>query len=138
MLASNAKTSKDKCITENNKKKKEEVTAQSQSLHTAHENAPSTSSAACNCPSELSGSLIMSNSVATQYSNSSFYDSTLLTPPDLPSDVEDEVLLAYNPNEPRYCICNQISYGSMIACDNKKCPYEWFHFHGRCKETSKG
>lgn len=25
----------------------------------------------------------------------------------------------YNdPNEPRYCICNQVSYGEMVACDN--------------------
>lgn len=24
----------------------------------------------------------------------------------------------YDPNEPRYCICNQISYGEMVACDN--------------------
>ena len=23
-----------------------------------------------------------------------------------------------DPNEPRYCICNQISYGDMVACDN--------------------
>lgn len=22
-------------------------------------------------------------------------------------------------NEPRYCICNDVAYGSMIACDNK-------------------
>lgn len=25
----------------------------------------------------------------------------------------------YDPNEPRYCICNQISYGDMVACDNE-------------------
>lgn len=31
-------------------------------------------------------------------------------------------------NEPRYCFCNRISYGQMIACDNSKCPIEWFHF----------
>ena len=24
----------------------------------------------------------------------------------------------YDPNEPRYCICNQVSYGDMVACDN--------------------
>ena len=24
-----------------------------------------------------------------------------------------------DPNEPRYCICNQISYGDMVACDNE-------------------
>ena len=21
-------------------------------------------------------------------------------------------------NEPRYCLCNQVSYGDMVACDN--------------------
>lgn len=26
----------------------------------------------------------------------------------------------YDPNEPRYCICNQISYGEMVACDNSE------------------
>ena len=28
----------------------------------------------------------------------------------------------------RYCICNQVSYGDMVACDNDDCPYEWFHY----------
>jgi hypothetical protein len=32
------------------------------------------------------------------------------------------------PREPTYCFCNSVSYGDMIACDNKNCPYEWFHF----------
>lgn len=26
----------------------------------------------------------------------------------------------YDPNEPRYCICNQVSYGEMVACDNSE------------------
>ena len=34
----------------------------------------------------------------------------------------------FDPNEPRYCICNQVSYGDMVACDNTDCPYEWFHY----------
>ncbi|KAF3424406.1 hypothetical protein E2986_07894 [Frieseomelitta varia] len=34
----------------------------------------------------------------------------------------------YDPNEPRYCICNQVSYGDMVACDNSDCPFEWFHY----------
>ncbi|CAB4069999.1 ING3 [Lepeophtheirus salmonis] len=34
----------------------------------------------------------------------------------------------YDPSEPRYCICNQVSYGDMVACDNQDCPYEWFHY----------
>jgi len=33
-----------------------------------------------------------------------------------------------DPNEPRYCICNQISCGDMVACDNEDCPLEWFHY----------
>lgn len=26
---------------------------------------------------------------------------------------------SYDPNEPRYCVCNQVSYGDMVACDNE-------------------
>ncbi|KAL5236662.1 hypothetical protein ACI65C_004072 [Semiaphis heraclei] len=40
------------------------------------------------------------------------------------SITEDNVQL----NEPRYCLCNEVAYNTMIACDNSKCPYEWFHF----------
>ncbi|XP_063220087.1 inhibitor of growth protein 3 [Bacillus rossius redtenbacheri] len=36
---------------------------------------------------------------------------------------------SFDPNEPRYCICNQVSYGDMVACDNKDCPFEWFHYN---------
>jgi hypothetical protein len=25
----------------------------------------------------------------------------------------------FDPSEPRYCICNQVSYGEMVACDNQ-------------------
>jgi inhibitor of growth protein 3 len=25
---------------------------------------------------------------------------------------------SFDPHEPRYCICNQVSYGDMVACDN--------------------
>ncbi|XP_064633598.1 inhibitor of growth protein 3-like [Lineus longissimus] len=34
----------------------------------------------------------------------------------------------YDPNEPRYCVCNQVSYGDMVGCDNDDCPIEWFHY----------
>lgn len=33
-----------------------------------------------------------------------------------------------HPAEPVYCICREVSYGAMIACDNSKCPIEWFHY----------
>ncbi|XP_057708147.1 inhibitor of growth protein 1 [Corythoichthys intestinalis] len=41
-----------------------------------------------------------------------------VSPPDLPID----------PDEPTYCLCEQVSYGEMIGCDNDECPKEWFHF----------
>ncbi|KAK1386481.1 PHD finger protein ING [Heracleum sosnowskyi] len=34
-----------------------------------------------------------------------------------------------DPNEPIYCVCNQVSFGDMIACDNDNCQGgEWFHY----------
>ncbi|KAI8922422.1 inhibitor of growth proteins N-terminal histone-binding-domain-containing protein [Powellomyces hirtus] len=36
--------------------------------------------------------------------------------------------LPIDPNEPTYCMCNQVSFGDMIACDNDDCPIEWFHY----------
>ncbi|KAJ7231451.1 hypothetical protein B0H12DRAFT_1146458 [Mycena haematopus] len=32
-----------------------------------------------------------------------------------------------DPNESRYCYCDQISFGEMIACDHPRCEREWFH-----------
>jgi hypothetical protein len=33
-----------------------------------------------------------------------------------------------DPSEPRYCVCDDISWGTMIACDNETtCEKEWFH-----------
>jgi len=31
-------------------------------------------------------------------------------------------------DERRYCFCNEMSYGDMIACDNPNCCREWFHY----------
>ncbi|KAI5731816.1 hypothetical protein M8J77_016518 [Diaphorina citri] len=36
--------------------------------------------------------------------------------------------LAIDPNEPTYCLCNQVSFGQMVMCDNDLCPHQWFHF----------
>ncbi|KAL1139102.1 hypothetical protein AAG570_009163 [Ranatra chinensis] len=36
--------------------------------------------------------------------------------------------LQHDVDEPTYCLCDQISYGEMILCDNDLCPIEWFHF----------
>ncbi|XP_055793799.1 inhibitor of growth protein 3 [Salvelinus fontinalis] len=44
------------------------------------------------------------------------------------SETNSQVDWTYDPNEPRYCICNQVSYGEMVGCDNQDCPIEWFHY----------
>lgn len=44
------------------------------------------------------------------------------------TDTNSQVDWTYDPNEPRYCICNQVSYGEMVGCDNQDCPIEWFHY----------
>lgn len=31
-------------------------------------------------------------------------------------------------DDKKYCICQSVSYGDMVACDNEACPYEWFHW----------
>eukprot|EP01100_Stratorugosa_tubuloviscum_P015719 TRINITY_DN927_c1_g1_i1.p1 TRINITY_DN927_c1_g1~~TRINITY_DN927_c1_g1_i1.p1 ORF type:complete len:305 (+),score=109.15 TRINITY_DN927_c1_g1_i1:648-1562(+) len=33
-----------------------------------------------------------------------------------------------DPNEPTYCICNRVSFGQMIECENTECKVDWFHF----------
>ena len=30
-------------------------------------------------------------------------------------------------SEETYCVCKRVSFGQMIACDDPKCQYSWFH-----------
>ncbi|KAI8852408.1 inhibitor of growth proteins N-terminal histone-binding-domain-containing protein [Chytridium lagenaria] len=36
--------------------------------------------------------------------------------------------LPIDPNEPKYCVCQQVSFGEMVECDNENCEFEWFHY----------
>jgi hypothetical protein len=53
-----------------------------------------------------------------------------------PIDLE----LPVDPNEPTYCLCNQVSYGEMVACDNPNVcdmpfvysSFDKFHFSCPC------
>jgi hypothetical protein len=27
-----------------------------------------------------------------------------------------------------YCVCQQVSFGEMVGCESKNCPYQWFHY----------
>ncbi|KAJ3615745.1 hypothetical protein Zmor_012332 [Zophobas morio] len=46
----------------------------------------------------------------------------------LTTRIEFDLEMPVDPFEPTYCICHQVSYGEMIACDNFDCPTGWFHF----------
>ncbi|TAQ88989.1 hypothetical protein B7494_g2655 [Chlorociboria aeruginascens] len=39
-------------------------------------------------------------------------------------DIEDEEV----PDNRKYCICQSVSHGDMVACDNEQCRLEWFHW----------
>jgi hypothetical protein len=41
-------------------------------------------------------------------------------------EVDDEGN-AIDPDEQRYCLCNRVSFGTMILCENSGCKAEWFH-----------
>jgi inhibitor of growth protein 3 len=40
------------------------------------------------------------------------------------ADIEDDE----GGDDKKYCMCQSVSYGDMVACDNESCPYEWFHW----------
>ncbi|KAK5129118.1 hypothetical protein LTR08_003906 [Meristemomyces frigidus] len=45
--------------------------------------------------------------------------------PAAPTEAPEEYV---DPDEPRYCVCGDVSWGTMIACDNPdECEKEWFH-----------
>ena len=44
------------------------------------------------------------------------------------SDLLDWEWGATSNNEVKYCICNEVSYDDMVACDYEDCPVEWYHF----------
>lgn len=54
------------------------------------------------------------------------------TKKDVTSDSGDDDLQfigdPVDPNEEKWCVCRQVSFGEMICCDNDLCKIEWFHF----------
>jgi hypothetical protein len=53
---------------------------------------------------------------------------TASAPPLEPAADDEQELETIDPSEPRYCTCGDVSWGTMIACDNEEnCEKEWFH-----------
>lgn len=47
---------------------------------------------------------------------------------DFAANSEQSNTTLYHRDETKYCVCRQISYGEMVACDNDECEMEWFHY----------
>ena len=41
----------------------------------------------------------------------------------------EEINEPHDANEPTYCICQQVSYGEMIACDNEEVCYSTVYMY---------
>ena len=35
---------------------------------------------------------------------------------------------SYDPLEARYCVCDEVAHGDMVACDSGDCALKWFHY----------
>jgi hypothetical protein len=72
---------------------------------------------------ELSSNALSTNhyfNLNNPISSSNLFDN------DINEDYNDQLVGTID--ERRYCFCNEMSYGDMIACDNPTCCREWFHY----------
>jgi inhibitor of growth protein 3 len=61
-------------------------------------------------------------------------------PPDTSNDAvredeETEDVGETEGDDRKYCICQSVSHGDMVACDDEECPNEWFHWE--CVKLTK-
>ncbi|KAH9221481.1 inhibitor of growth proteins N-terminal histone-binding-domain-containing protein [Leptodontidium sp. 2 PMI_412] len=58
-------------------------------------------------------------------------DDEAVTPPRRDADGDDEMGELDDEDgadDKKYCICQSVSFGDMVACDNEACKLEWFHW----------
>lgn len=69
-------------------------------------------------------------SVVTNTSSTSLISPTSQTPRETTTTTvgPDVSEMPYDPTEPTYCYCDQVSFDEMVACDNDDCDIEWFHY----------
>lgn len=41
---------------------------------------------------------------------------------------DDTMDMDEDADDTQYCICERVSFGDMVACDNPKCEIQWFHW----------
>jgi inhibitor of growth protein 3 len=79
-----------------------------------------------------SPSSINDSELSDAESGSGDEDDEAVTPPGGRHGDGDEDMLDLDEDEgsddKKYCMCQNVSFGDMVACDNDSCPYEWFHW----------
>ena len=74
-----------------------------------------------------------SPSAASQDQDSELSDaesghSEVHTPPPAGNRHEEDMDDDEGSDDRKYCMCQKVSYGDMVACDNPDCQFEWFHW----------
>lgn len=41
---------------------------------------------------------------------------------------DDNLDMDEDADDTQYCVCERVSFGDMVACDNPKCDIQWFHW----------
>ncbi|CAJ0607357.1 unnamed protein product [Cylicocyclus nassatus] len=71
---------------------------------------------------------------AVQRQRHHHYQKNVDAPPTSETNTEDDEEISEEDEDEsddsrrKWCFCNEKSYGEMVACDNKACPYQWFHY----------
>ena len=96
----------------NQKRHKKKMTTSSMSLPPSH--PPQSSSSA-----SANANALLHQLQQTHSNDSDEMPSVYINDSGMVVEQTPEGEWVYDPNEPRYCICNQVSYGEMVACDNE-------------------
>lgn len=99
-------------ISNNQKRHKKKMTTSSMSLPPSH--PPQSSSSA-----SANANALLHQLQQTHSNDSDEMPSVYINDSGMVVEQTPEGEWVYDPNEPRYCICNQVSYGEMVACDNE-------------------
>ena len=101
----------------NQKRHKKKMTTSSMSLPPSH--PPQSSSSSANASANANANALLHQLQQTHSNDSDEMPSVYINDSGMVVEQTPEGEWVYDPNEPRYCICNQVSYGEMVACDNE-------------------
>ena len=100
----------------NPKRHKKKVASSTMPLPSSH---PAQSSSSSSASASANANALLHQLQQTHSNDSDEMPSVYINDSGMVVEQTPEGEWVYDPNEPRYCICNQVSYGEMVACDNE-------------------